>query len=112
MAMLCSILLSLLSSCATNDRPPCRRVTAEEFMRPHTFKGIPSDEFIGTTSAPGKFRPMPNEEKAFKKVWEMGWSHDWAILWCPAAELPRDYLANAKSKPNRKPPGSDEFIHE
>jgi hypothetical protein len=112
MTVLAAIALPMLSSCATNDNPPCRRVTAEEFMRPHTFKGIPSDEFIGTTSAPARFRPTPNEDKAFKKIWEMGWSHGWAVIWCPTGELPRDYLVHAKSKPNRKLPSADDFIHE
>ena len=53
----------LLSACASNDNPPCRRVSAREFMRPHTFKGIASDEFIGVSGAPSRFAPMKNEGK-------------------------------------------------
>ena len=90
-----------LSSCATNDNPPCRRVTAKEFMRPHTFKGIPSDQFIGVTNAPNNFTPVKGEGKAYKNIWEMGVFHGWAIIWCPTDELPKDYLAKAHKNPNR-----------
>jgi hypothetical protein len=89
-----------LSSCATNDNPPCRRVTAKEFMRPHTFKGIPTDQFIGVTGAPNHFTPMKGEGKAFKHIWEMGVFHGWAIIWCPTDELSKDYLSKARQAPN------------
>lgn len=100
-----------LSSCATNDNPPCRRVSAQEFMRPHTFKGIPSDQFIGVTSAPGNFAPVKGEGKAFKKIWQLGVFHGWAVIWCPTDELPKDYLSNAREKPNRRTT-EDNFVHE
>lgn len=109
--MFAAVSALLFSGCASDDTPPCRRVSAEDFMRPHTFKGIASDEFIGVTTAPKHFRPMPNEAKAFKKIWEMGLFHRWAVIWCPAEELPEDYLANARSQPNRKTT-EDSFIHE
>ncbi len=108
---LAAALVAMLCSCATNDNPPCRRVSAGEFMRPHTFKGIPSDEFIGVTGAPKGFNPTAREHKAFKKIWEMGWFHGWAVIWCPAEELPKEYLANAHKRPNRKA-GDDGFTHE
>lgn len=101
----------LLSACASNDNPPCRRVSAREFMRPHTFKGIASDEFIGVSGAPSRFAPMKNEGKAFKKIWEFGLFHGWAVIWCPEEDLPKDYLINARMKPNRKN-SDDHFIHE
>lgn len=84
----------LLSSCATDDHPPCRRVTAQEFMRPHTFKGIASDQFIGTSGG-----RIFGKAKAFKTVWEMGFNHSWAVLWVPADELPPDYLKEARRRP-------------
>jgi len=101
----------LLSACASNDNPPCRRVSATEFMRPHTFKGIASDEFIGLSGAPPRFSRMKNEGKAFKKIWEFGLFHGWAVIWCPEEDLPKDYLLNARLKPNRKN-SDDHFIHE
>ena len=55
-----------------------------EFMRPHTFKGIPSDAFIGVT-----------DEKAFKKVFRFGFVDSWEVLWTPIEGLPRDYLDKA-----------------
>jgi hypothetical protein len=54
---------------------------------------------------------MKNEAKAFKKIWEMGVFHEWAVIWCPEEELPKDYLANARVKPNRRN-SDDNFIHE
>ena len=90
------VLTFLCFSCATNERPPCRKVSAAEFMRPHTFKGIATDDFIGTTS--GNIR---EDRKAFKKIWELGLNHSWAVLWCPVDELPQDYLATAHEKPYR-----------
>lgn len=100
-----------LTACATNDSPPCRRVSATEFMRPHTFKGIASDEFVGVTSSPRGFPPRENEGKAFKTIWEMGMFRSWAVIWCPVNELPKDYLATARKNPNR-PVSSDPFTHE
>ena len=96
------IVATLLSGCATNDKPPCRRVDAKEFMRPHTFKGIATDRFIGVTRI--HHRPQSNDDrKAFKEIWQMGLFHGWAVLWIPAKELPGDYLANAYNEPNRPP---------
>ena len=92
----CLLLTLTLGSCATNDNPPCRRVTAKEFMRPHTFKGIASDRFIGISS------PKMNDSKsgkAFKEIWELGLFHGWAVIWIPVAELPPDYVAEAHRKP-------------
>ena len=94
------IVATLLSGCATNDKPPCRRVDAKEFMRPHTFKGFATDRFIGITR--NRYRHQGNDNcRAFKEVWELGLFHGWAVLWIPAKELPDDYLANAYNKPNR-----------
>jgi hypothetical protein len=90
-------------SCATNDHPPCRRVSAAEFMRPHTFKGIPTDEFIGVTRGTNRASTVQDDAKAFKTVWEMGLFHGWAVIWCPVNELPKDYLEKARENPNRKP---------
>lgn len=95
------IAASLLVSCATNDHPPCRRVNAQEFMRPHTFKGIASDRFIGT-SKPLSF--FSKSGKAYKEIWEPGLFHGWAVIWIPVTELPPDYLAEARQKPNRTQP--------
>lgn len=92
------LLAAALSSCASNDNPPCRRVTAEQFMRPHRFKGIPSDRFIGISSPT---RVSAKTGKAFKEIWEMGFNHHWAVIWVPVNELPADYLAEAHEKPNR-----------
>ncbi len=39
---------------------------------------------------------------AFKKVWELGLNHGWAVLWCPVEELPKSFLATAREKPFRK----------
>jgi len=89
-----------VTSCATNDSPPCRRVSAQEFMRPHTFKGIATVQFVGFNHSRDR---KPN--KAFKTIWEMGLFHGWAVIWCPVEELPGDYLATAREKPNRKLPG-------
>ncbi len=98
-ALAAALLLTLgLGSCATDDNPPCRRVTAEEFMRPHTFKGIATDRFIGISP------PLRNSTKAakvFKEIWEMGLNHGWAVIWAPVDELPADYLKEARQKPNR-----------
>lgn len=102
---------ALLTACATNDKPPCRRVSATEFMRPHTFKGIASDEFVGVTSSPRGFHPRGNKGKAFKTIWEMGMFRSWAVIWCPVNELPEDYLATARTKPNRSV-SADNFTHE
>lgn len=90
------IMVCLLSSCGSNDNPPCRRVSAQEFMRPHTFKGIPTDEFIGSTRA-----GTSGMKRAFKQIWEMGWNYGWAVIWTPVSELPPDYLKTAHRKPNR-----------
>jgi len=91
----------VLTGCATKDSPPLRRVSAEEFMRPHTFKGLPTDQFIGTTNHglghSGDLKP----DRAFKQVWEIGFFHSWAVIWCPVDELPADYLRNAHTQPNR-----------
>ena len=95
--------LALLTSCATNDSPPVRRVSAEEFMRPHTFKGLATDQFIGITHPSFGFASELEPDRAFKQVYEMGFFHNWAILWCPVDELPEDYLRHAKERPNRIP---------
>ena len=94
----CAIGAILLSSCASNDNPPCRRVSAEQFMRPHTFKGIPTDQFIGTTGE-GAMSHGSGDKRAFKQVWELGLNHGWAVLWCPVEELPQSYLRTAHEKP-------------
>ena len=91
----------IFTGCATNDSPPIRRVSADEFMRPHTFKGVPTDQFIGTTQT-GLSRSRDRKpERAFKQVWDTGLFHSWAVIWCPAEELPADYLRDATSQPNR-----------
>lgn len=95
------IAASLLGSCATNDNPPCRRVNAQEFMRPHTFKGIPTDRFIGISKPT---TPSGKSGKAYKEIWKLGLFHDWAVIWIPLEELPPDYVAEAHQKPNRKKP--------
>ncbi|HEY1052709.1 MAG TPA: hypothetical protein VGE39_23220 [Prosthecobacter sp.] len=92
------LLTAVLVSCATNDNPPCRRVTAQQFMRPHTFKGIPSDRFIGISQPK---QGSTKAGKAFKEIWEFGFNHSWAIIWVPVNELPADYVAEAHRKPNR-----------
>ena len=90
----------LLPGCATNDNPPCRRVVASEFMRPHPFKGLATDRFIGVTQPLNATR-RSDGQRAFKEVWELGLRHGWAVLWIPAGELPADYLAHAPREPNR-----------
>jgi hypothetical protein len=97
------LVTALLAGCATtynDDHPPCRRVDATEFMRPHLFKGVATDRFIGITQP-----LLPNADKdgrrAFKEIWEVGNFHGWAVLWIPASELPSDYLANAHKEPSR-----------
>lgn len=67
-------------------------------MRPHTFKGLPTDRFIGTTQPLGQTK---QGGKAFKEVWEVGLNHSWAVLWCPSDELPPSYLKSAHESPNR-----------
>lgn len=97
------LVTALLAGCATtydNDHPPCRRVDATEFMRPHTFKGVATDRFIGITQ-PLFPAADKDERRAFKEIWEVGNFHGWAVLWIPASELPSDYLTNALSQPNR-----------
>ena len=81
-------------------------------MRPHAFKGIATDQFIGTTTTGIRASRDSKPDKAFKTVWEMGLFHGWAIIWCPTEALPSDYLATAKEHPNRKAPGTSDFIHE
>ncbi len=100
----------LLASCATEYSPPCRRVSAQQFMAPHTFKGFPTDQFIGTTKTWPKAEDGPH--KAFKQIWQLGWVCSWAIIWCPVDELPADFLKHAHEKPYRLPPGASDFIHE
>jgi hypothetical protein len=91
----------IFSGCATNDSPPIRRVSADEFMRPHTFKGVATDQFIGITQT-GLSRSRDRKpDRAFKQVWDTGLFHSWAVIWCPAEELPADYLRNATNQPNR-----------
>ena len=92
----------LAASCATNSRPPCRQVSADEFMRPHLLKGLPSDRFIGVAPPPFLSRRNPDKGKAYKEIWEIGLNHSFAILWCPVTELPKDYLKTAKEHPNRE----------
>ncbi|MDI1315513.1 hypothetical protein [Prosthecobacter sp.] len=89
---------SFLGSCATNDNPPCRKVSAQEFMRPHTFKGIASDRFIGITKP---ITPSSKSGKAYKEIWEMGLFYGWAVIWIPVEELPPDYIARVHQQPNR-----------
>ncbi|MGC3960644.1 MAG: hypothetical protein QM813_22735 [Verrucomicrobiota bacterium] len=94
---------TLLAGCAASydhDHPPCRRVDAAEFMRPHTFKGVATDRFIGITQ-PLFPTADKDERRAFKEIWEVENFHSWAVLWIPASELPPDYLTNAVSRPNR-----------
>jgi|688.fasta_scaffold1014294_1 hypothetical protein len=91
----------LASSCATQDSPPLRRVTAEEFMRPRYFKGAPSDQFIGTTGNEFRFSANRKPERAFKQVVDFGLFHRWAVIWCPVDELPEDYLRKADSGASR-----------
>lgn len=92
------LLTAALTSCATDNNPPCRRVTAEQFMRPHTFKGLSTDRFIGVSPPT---RGSAKTGKAFKEIWELGFNHSWAIIWVPVNELPADYVAEAHQKPNR-----------
>jgi len=100
-ALFLLIVSILFTGCATNDSPPVRRVSADEFMRPHTFKGVPTDQFIGTTqTGSGRSRDR-KPDRAFKQVWDTGVFHSWAVIWCPAEELPADYLRNAGIQPNR-----------
>lgn len=96
-----AVFLIAMPSCATSASPPLRRVSASEFMRPHTFKGVPTDQFIGATQSGFEHSQDRNPETAFKKIWEIGLFHSWAVLWCPADELPADYLRNAHAHPNR-----------
>ena len=108
----CTTLVTIaISACASNDNPPCRRVSAQDFIRPHTFKGIATDQFIGVTASPAHFPPMKGETKAFKTIWELGLFNGWAVIWCPADELPRDYLRTAHTKPNRRTV-NDGFSHD
>ena len=72
----------------------CRKVSAAEFMRPHTFKGIPSDAFIGVT-----------DQKAFKKIFRFGFVDSWEVLWTPAKDLPSDYIKQAPNKERGFPHG-------
>ena len=81
-------------------------------MRPHTFKGIATDQFIGITNEGTPRQASRKPEKAFKTIWQMGLLHGWAVIWCPANELPEDYLKSAATHPNRKPPGSTDFVRE
>lgn len=97
-SLLCLLLTLTLSSCATNDNPPCRRVNAQEFMRQHTFKGIASDRFIGISNPKARFS---KSGKAYKEIWELGLFYGWAVIWVPVEELPPDYVAEAPQKPNR-----------
>jgi hypothetical protein len=76
--------LALLLPSCSSDTVRCRKVSAAEFMRPHTFKGIASDAFIGTA-----------DEKTFKKVFHFGLVNSWEVLWIPSRELPSDYLLKA-----------------
>jgi hypothetical protein len=94
----------IFSGCATNDSPPIRRVSADEFMRPHSFKGIPTDQFIGTTYTGVHRSRDRKQDRAFKQVWDTGLFHSWAVIWCPADELPAEYLRTASSQPNRPVP--------
>lgn len=98
--LLASILLAGCASTPNDNNPPCRRVDATEFMRPHTFKGVATDRFIGVTM-PLFPSSDSDERRAFKEIWEVGNFHSWAVLWIPARELPADYLTNAPIEPNR-----------
>ena len=69
-------------------------------MRPHTFKGIATNRFIGVTKNRHRSR-SDDDRKAFKEIWELGLIAGWAVLWIPAKELPDDYLTNAYNEPNR-----------
>lgn len=75
-------------------------------MRPHTFKGIATDQFVGTTMTEAKIPSDRKPDKAFKTIWQMGLFHGWAVIWCPASELPPGYLSTAKDRPNRKLPAN------
>ena len=74
-------------------------------MRPHTFKGIKTDRFIGITKpvSPG---PNSGPDKAFKEIWEFGFFHGWAVLWIPVNELPKEYVAKLHREANRHTTGS------
>ena len=89
------------TGCATNDSPPIRRVSAQEFMRPHTFKGVPTDQFIGTTQTGLGGSRDRKPDRAFKQIWSLGIFSSWAVIWCPVEELPADYLRTASTQPNR-----------
>jgi len=67
-------------------------------MRPHLFKGVPTDRFIGTSTDLYKSESKKND-KAFKEIQELGWNYSWAVLWCPVIELPEEYLRNAHKNP-------------
>ena len=92
---------AILSGCATNDSPPIRRVSAEEFMRPHTFKGLPTDQFIGVTQTGLNRSRDRKPDRAFKQILTASLFSSWAVIWCPADELPADYIRTASTTPNR-----------
>lgn len=71
-------------------------------MRPHPFKGVATDQFIGTTSTGFSHARDGQPDKAFKTIWEMGLFHGWAVIWCPVKELPGDYLRDAPTHPTRR----------
>lgn len=95
------LLATLMASCASNDSPPIRRVSATEFMRSHTFKGLPTDQFIGTTKSGFSHSGDRKPHRAFKQISDLGFFHSWAVIWCPVDELPEDYLRKAATEPNR-----------
>lgn len=91
-----------LSGCRSGD-PPCVRVDAGEFMRPHTFKGVATDRFIGV-STPVHPERNPGDSRAYKEVYDATLFHTWRILWIPTRELPADYLERVKRQPNAVKP--------
>ncbi len=70
-------------------------------MRPHTFKGVATDQFIGKTMAGFSHASDSRPDKAFKTIYEMGLFHSWAVIWCPVKELPGDYMRAAHTQPAR-----------
>jgi hypothetical protein len=95
------LVTTILSGCATEDSPPIRRVSAQEFMRPHTFKGLPTDQFIGITQTGLNRSRDRKPDKAFKQIWSTSLFSSWSVIWCPAEELPEDYIRTASTEPNR-----------
>jgi hypothetical protein len=103
--MIFGLAAMLMASCTvvTRDSPTVRRVSADGFMAAHTFKGLPTDQFIGTTGNLFNHGSGRKPEKAFKQIWSA--YAGWGIIWCPTSELPEDFLRSAHEQPWRETNG-------